>query len=393
LLILGAPGSGKTTALLELARHLLDRAETDPAQPMPVVFNLSSWAARRLPLDQWLIDELHSRYSVPCCIAARWLAAGELLPLLDGLDEVAIAHRVGCVHAINAFQTAHGPVRFVVCSRITDYTALATLLQVEEAVELQPPTRQQVSDYLEATCSCTPADVQTALEADQTVWQLLQSPLVLNVMALTDQDQPAEALLAPGTFEQRLTRLFQAYTARMFVHRPGRYSSACMLAWLARTMRGRSHSEFYLDRLTPDWLPTTTAQRLAILSPVIAFGLIAGLVLGLVMGLFYGLIAGLVAGLVEALFFGLFAASSTIKPVEEVRWTWPRIGTVLLIGVLVGRYSGYSSARSVGCLLGLVTGYSSGRSPGLAEQSQSKTSAGPGRRSVPGCLPDCQLCC
>jgi Cdc6-like AAA superfamily ATPase len=50
LLILGAPGAGKTTLLLDLARTLLDQAEHDETQPIPVVFNLSSWAQQRLPL-------------------------------------------------------------------------------------------------------------------------------------------------------------------------------------------------------------------------------------------------------------------------------------------------------------------------------------------------------
>jgi flagellar biosynthesis GTPase FlhF len=44
LLILGAPGAGKTTTLLELARDLIARAEQDQDHPIPVVYNLSSWA-------------------------------------------------------------------------------------------------------------------------------------------------------------------------------------------------------------------------------------------------------------------------------------------------------------------------------------------------------------
>ncbi len=44
LLILGAPGSGKTTMLLELTRDLLARARQDATHPLLVVFNLSSWA-------------------------------------------------------------------------------------------------------------------------------------------------------------------------------------------------------------------------------------------------------------------------------------------------------------------------------------------------------------
>jgi primosomal protein N' len=55
LLILGEPGSGKTTMLLELARDAIARAQADPAQPIPVVFNLSSWAEKRQPLVEWLI--------------------------------------------------------------------------------------------------------------------------------------------------------------------------------------------------------------------------------------------------------------------------------------------------------------------------------------------------
>jgi len=58
LLILGEPGSGKTTLLLELTRNLLERAQVSESSPMPVIFNLSSWAKRRLPLVKWLVEEL-----------------------------------------------------------------------------------------------------------------------------------------------------------------------------------------------------------------------------------------------------------------------------------------------------------------------------------------------
>jgi hypothetical protein len=44
LLILGEPGAGKTTLLLELTRELLERCRMDGAFPIPVIFNLASWA-------------------------------------------------------------------------------------------------------------------------------------------------------------------------------------------------------------------------------------------------------------------------------------------------------------------------------------------------------------
>ena len=104
----GRPGSGKTTLLLELARDLLDRAAHDPAHPIPVVFPLSTWAESRRPLAEWLVDELNLRYDVPRKIGQEWVASDQVLPLLDGLDEVKPEHRAACVEAINAFRKSHG---------------------------------------------------------------------------------------------------------------------------------------------------------------------------------------------------------------------------------------------------------------------------------------------
>src|SRR5262245_286639 len=83
LLILGAPGAGKTTLLLELARDLIGRAEQDEGQPIPVVFNLSSWAEKRQPLKDWLVEELNTKYDVPRKLAQEWTDTDALLPLLD----------------------------------------------------------------------------------------------------------------------------------------------------------------------------------------------------------------------------------------------------------------------------------------------------------------------
>ncbi len=85
LLILGRPGTGKTTLLLELARELLNRAEQDASCPIPVVFNHSSWAVRQPPLADWLVVELNERSDVPRRVARRWVDAERIVPLLDGL--------------------------------------------------------------------------------------------------------------------------------------------------------------------------------------------------------------------------------------------------------------------------------------------------------------------
>jgi hypothetical protein len=131
LLILGAPGSGKTTILLELTRELITRAEQDENLPMPVVFNLSSWAEKRMPLAEWLVDELNTRYDVPRKVGKAWIDVDAVLPLLDGLDEVKEEHRGACVEVINIFRRNSGLVNLVACSRVADYSVLTVRLKLQ----------------------------------------------------------------------------------------------------------------------------------------------------------------------------------------------------------------------------------------------------------------------
>jgi hypothetical protein len=361
LLILGAPGSGKTTVLLELARDLLNRAKTDQTQPIPVVLNLSSWAARRPPLTEWLTDELHNRYSVVRSIAEEWVAARKILPLLDGLDEVATAYHAACIEAISIFQGEHEPARIVVCSRIQEYTALVSQLRVDQAIELQSLTRQQVSDYLAAAGSAL-ADVQAALTTDETLWELLSSPLVLNIVALTYQDQRAHALRSPSTGAQRLTELFTAYTQRMLEHRPGRYTSAQTLHWLAslaRQLRERSQTEFRLNHLTPDWLPTTAQRWLATFAPVLSTGLLGWLLSWLLGGQLGGQLGGLFVGLLVGL------SLTTDQPAKEIHWNWAGLIGGLVLGLIAGLVFGLAIKPVVGLVGGLLFGLTVGLAVGL----------------------------
>jgi hypothetical protein len=123
LLVLGVPGSGKTVALLELARDLLQLAEADSSRPVPVIFNLSSWAARKDSLAEWMTAELTLKYQIPRPRASAWLSANAIFPLLDGLDEVAAESRAACVDAINAW-LLEAMSCVVVCCRFKEYNEL-----------------------------------------------------------------------------------------------------------------------------------------------------------------------------------------------------------------------------------------------------------------------------
>jgi DNA polymerase III delta prime subunit len=394
LLILGAPGAGKTTLLLELARELLDRAEQDAALPIPVVVNLASWAQERKALAAWLVDELADAYKVPRRIASAWVGQDTLALLLDGLDEVAGPHRAGCVAAINAHRDEHGLVPVVVCSRTAELQMLRARLRLEEAVELQPPSDAQVDDYLgrlEATG--TPlADVRAAMRTDPTLRELLRSPLLLHVVAIAYHGEPAAALQAPGTLAQRRAWLWRAYVARMFRQRP--LDPSCgytdqqalgWLAWLARALRDRDQSEFQLDRLTADWLPTRArkrrARRLTGLAVALGIGLLVVLAGKLLVawsqpdltnvpfeefesawakarareelvGSFVLAAVGLVLALGSLGLAGRLTGG--ITPAEELHWSWSGLGRRLARRLLWGLAWGLVLGLLIGLLWGLV---------------------------------------
>lgn len=288
LLILGQPGSGKTTLLLELAENLLTRADTGQLELLPVVFNLSSWAAKRRPLHEWLIDELNDRYQVPRRLARTWVEQDQILPLLDGLDEVAVAAQSACLAAINAFRREHGLLPLVMCSRSADYFALDERVQLGNSVEIQPLTPGQVDAYL-AGLGQQFAPVRVALKQDQELLELCSTPLMLTILVVAFQDQDLAELLNADTLDLRQRRLFEAYVKRMLERRggPPPYTPEQItrwLSWLAKSMRKHDQTIFYLERLQLSWLPTARLQglyhRWAVRAPALLMGGLIGAWIG-----------------------------------------------------------------------------------------------------------------
>jgi predicted NACHT family NTPase len=106
---------------LQLAQRLIDRSEKDISLPIPVVFNLSSWAKHSKPIVDWLMDELEEKYHVPEIISEPWIRQQQLILLLDGLDEVKAECRNDCVRASNEFIALFPKTEVAVCSRVADY--------------------------------------------------------------------------------------------------------------------------------------------------------------------------------------------------------------------------------------------------------------------------------
>ncbi len=265
LLILGAPGSGKTVTLLELARDAIARAEHDPTLPVPVVFNLSAWTGNKQRLVNWMVAELNLKYQIPKKVGKQWIENDALLLLLDGLDEVQPEHRTVCVNAINQFRQDYGLNEIVVCCRSQEYEALATRLKLEGAIVLQPLTMEQIDACLAAAGSELAA-LRTVIQDDDTLQKLAESPLLLHIMTRAYHGLLVEDVSSRDSIEERRNRLFDTYTERMLQHRgvSKRYTpqhTRDWLSWLARQLSQHSQTEFFIERIQPSWLETPT-QRL-----------------------------------------------------------------------------------------------------------------------------------
>lgn len=264
LLILGEPGSGKTITLLTLARDLLIRAENDVDHPIPVVFNLSSWVNEKIPIAEWLVEELNTKYQVPRKIGAALVKEQQLLPLLDGLDEVQGKLQEACVTALNEFNQ-HYALEMVVCSRVKVYESLSVRLNFQTALYLRSLSLAQIRQHLQKPGSSF-QELLAIIEQDVGFQELAKSPLMLGIMTLAYQGMNVTDLPKAHRLEERRQQLFNAYIERMFRHRVShqRYSKAQIvqwLGWLARRMTQQSQSVFLIEGMQPAWL-MTGSQRL-----------------------------------------------------------------------------------------------------------------------------------
>ncbi len=377
LLILGESGSGKTTTLLTLTRDLIAVAKADTEQPIPVVFNLSSWAEQQLSLSEWLVSELRAKYQIPQEVGKVWLENHWLLPLLDGLDEVQAGARVACVAAINTFIPNTGVTGIVVCCRREEYEALGQRLQLQAAIGLQPLHPEQVLHYVAAGGEKL-AGLRTLLQQDTEMLTLAETPLMLSIMSLAYQDVPATALTHHDGDKQ--TQLFERYLDKMFKRRPAetkhypKTQALHYLTWLAQNMQQRGQTVFLVERLQPNWLPSALGYRL---------------LLGIAWGIFWMIFFSIAQqdswfSLQSAIFWGFIMGivSDNINPIEILDWSWDRFWKAwwentliygLIFSLLGGWIGGLAGGFATGLTGGLGAGLAGGMFAGFKNQLPEKT--------------------
>ncbi|MBD2063392.1 NACHT domain-containing protein [Funiculus sociatus GB2-A5] len=336
LLILGAPGSGKTTMLLELAQDLILAAQQQPEKPIPVIFELSNWKDDKQAIADWMVADLKFRNKIPEAITREWLETGKLLPLLDGLDE--LKTRQGkCIARINKFlQTTSGLSQIVVCCREEEYKAGEEILTLRGAVCLKPLEEKQIQGYLQRlNCGHLWHGIQNDPDG---LLALAKMPLFLHLIPVAypnGLESKAKRFNSPDELEvyQEKCRkdLFDAYIKHRLEmpHDCQGYDpkdSKRWLTWLATSLKKQKQTEFFIEKMQPIFLDTTKQK------------LIFGLILGLISGLIFGLILGLISGLID----------KKIELADDLTITWEKARKGLISG-LIGLIFGL-----IGLIFGLI---------------------------------------
>jgi hypothetical protein len=370
LLILGEPGAGKTTLLLVLARTLLQRAEQDELLRIPVVFPLSSWAVKRLPLEAWLVEELSTKYQVPREVARVWIATDQILPLLDGLDEVAKGAQSACVQAINAYNQSRleksGESPIVVCCRREEYDTLSPRFTFQHAVSILPLTDVQIDTYLEQVGEQVKG-LRQALNNDPKLYDLVRQPLMLSILIFAYEGATAVEVPTGATSEAIQHAIFATYVEHM-LKRPRRSKHwkskrvTRYLNFLAKQIQRSDQTVFSVEDLEEG-----QAIQLAMRSRILylwGVGLSVGLVLGRASGRVFGQVFGqsvewlvgrtfgLIFGLVGWLTFGLIGMLVSVLNIrislaDGLIWSWKDARLYFVRGVVIGVVMG-------GVVMGLV---------------------------------------
>jgi NACHT domain len=399
LLILGNPGSGKTTELLKFACALLERASQDGDQPIPVVLELSAWKDDRLSIQQWIVRQLRKAYNVPIAVSQQWLQDERLILLLDGLNELGLVRQARCTQAINQFLVDTAYPHCVVCCREEEYKAAGVkLTALNGAIYLKPLTDGQIQQYLKQVKR---SNLWGNLSQEPALKELARSPLLLTMMVAVYQGRDIKTI--SELFDVYIEQRFQQSSLNQFYPKgkePSRQKTRHYLSWLAMQLKVQSKPELLIERLQPSWLGDRRQRVQYRLLCGLVIGILCLVVVGLVMEQLSFTLTELQLGLGIAFLFGFcygiynredvnhrlaklpgFRLISDILDNEEIEpvklgWSMAKAKTGLITGLTVGLHLGvvlaiyfsfrqmwsealswsFSFAGSYGCLIGFVSG-------------------------------------
>jgi len=264
LLILGEPGSGKTTTLIELAQALLDRSEQSEENPIPILFNISNWKNKNQSIRDWLVSELKINYGISKRLALILLTEDRIIPLLDGLDELDVNLQKACVHAINKATVGENQLPgLVISTRTEEYENLGEKLHLNGAILLKSLSDEQVKNYLN---DAHQESLWRGAREDENLFSLIHVPLFLSMFLIAFKGENIEEIKKLSASNSKIEYLFNSFIGKMlqraslvkYFSRQNLYADEeirLWLSWLAQRLEVNSQAEFLIEKMQPELLP------------------------------------------------------------------------------------------------------------------------------------------
>lgn len=297
--IIGDPGNGKSlalfTAILEEIREVeAKRKNGNSAVQIPVYLSLNSWN-KHIDLNDWLTERISREY-MDCRKSKSFdvlVGQYEIVPYVDGLDEVNSEDRVACFKALLTYEGE----RLVFSCRKQELNELITVVGEEDVLqgnlaiqELQHLSRTLIESTIISTMQEKAVEVIDFIRAKNFLFDFLCTPLRLNLfLKVYDKLDPAmKVQIAPMNEKELELFLWEKYDEAMFEEKYPKLKDKTgwsvvavrtYMVWLAKKMNGTS---FFIEDLQPAWL----GNRTRILLYYLTSRIISGIVLAIGTGLF-----------------------------------------------------------------------------------------------------------
>lgn len=203
LVVTGEPGTGKTVLSIFLVLGLL--ADWREGEPVPVLLSLSSWNPQD-DLDTWMAERIATDHPQLDDLAIETLVQGRrIIPVLDGLDEIAPEAREDALEKIDGFAT-ESPLWLTCRAEEYEQTIKRSGRPLSRAavVEIQNIDVEEAIAFL--TAQGLPGDnrwntVAAALRGapDSPLALALATPLMCGLARTVYRDRDPAVLLAFGT--------------------------------------------------------------------------------------------------------------------------------------------------------------------------------------------------